>query len=374
MKKRTALVILLVISLLSLTFLSGCGTDASEEPAVEEEVTAPESEQEEAEEPAQEEAEEPAEETAEEEMEKLQVALILSTSPADQTWGYNAHQAFQNVAEKLDFVEIAGVDENVSETDAESFMMEYGRDGVDVVINNSFGFWESAQRATEAFPDMVAVFPGGDESLTTENVGTYYPNTYEATYLVGMTAGLMTESDQIGYVLSVALPPLMAETNAYIEGAKAVNPDVEVSVIETGDFTIDATRESEATQTLIDQGIDFLGFQLNGLAALDTAADAGIFVSTPFVSQQDLAPDSWVTCSRWNWEPYYEWLFTSVYEGTWESSAEYWGLQRGMADICEFSDLVPEEVQEQVMVKKQEILDGSFEVPYLIEERLWETE
>jgi len=370
MNRRTALVILLVISLLSLTFLSGCGADAPEEPAVEEEVSAPESEQAEVEEPAEE-----AEDTAEEEeMEKIQVALILSTSPADQTWGYNAHQAFQNVAEKLDFVEIAGVDENVSETDAESFMMEYGREGVDVIINNSFGFWESAQRATEAFPEMVAVFPGGDESLTTENVGTYYPNTYEATYLVGMTAGLMTETNQIGYVLSVALPPLMAETNAYIEGAKAVNPDVEISVIETGDFTIDATRESEATQTLIDQGIDFLGFQLNGLAALDTAADAGIYVSTPFVSQQDLAPDSWVTCSRWNWEPYYEWLFTSVYDGTWDSSAEYWGLQRGMADICEFSDLVPEEVQEQVMDQRQEILDGSFEVPYLIEERLWEAE
>ena len=355
MNKRTALAFLLVISLLGLACLSGCAADAPEEPAVEEESTAPESEPEEAE-------------------EKLQVALILSTSPADQTWGYNAHNAFQNVAEQLDFVEIAGIDENVSETDAESFMMEYGRDGVDVIINNSFGFWESAQRATEAYPDMVAVFPGGDESLTTDNVGTYYPKTYEATYLVGMTAGLMTETDHVGYVLSVALPPLMAETNAYIEGAKAVNPDVQVSVIETGDFTIDATRESEATQTLIDQGIDFLGFQLNGLAALDTAAEAGIFVSTPFVGQQELAPDSWVTCSRWNWEPYYEWLFTSVHEGTWESSAEYWGLQRGMADICEFSDLVPEDVQEQVMAKRQEILDGDFEVPYLIEERLGESE
>lgn len=368
MKKRKILAILLMISLLSVTLLAGCAPDGPEATAVEEEAAAPESEEEQE---AEESAEEPAEEA---EAEMIQVALILSTSPADQTWGYNAHQAFQNVADKLDFVEIAGVDENVSDTDAESFMMEYGRDGVDVIIANSFGFWESAQRATEAFPDMVAVFPGGDESLITDSVGTYYPNTYEATYLVGMTAGLMTESNHIGYVLSVALPPLQAETNAYIEGARSVNPDVEISVIETGDFTIDATRESEATQTLIDQGIDFLGFQLNGLAALDTAAEAGIYVSTPFVNQSKLAPDSWVTCSRWNWEPYYEWLFTSVYEGTWESSAEYWGLQKGMADICDFSDLAPEEVQEQVLAKRQEILDGSFEVPYLIEENLWDAE
>lgn len=371
MKKRTALAFLLIISLLSVTILSGCGPDAPEEPSIEEEVSAPETEEEDqAEEPA--EAEEEVVEETESDM--IQVALILSTSPADQTWGYNAYQAFQNVANKLDFVEIAGIDENVSDTDAESFMLEYGRDGVDVIIGNTFGYWESAQRATEAFPEMVVVFPGGDESLTTESVGTYYPNTYEATYLVGMTAGLMTEADHIGYILSVALPPLRAETNSYIEGAKAVNPDIEVSVIETGDFTIDPTRESEATQTLIDQGIDFLGFQLNGLAALDAAAEAGIYVSTPFVSQRELAPDSWVTCSRWNWEPYYEWLFTSVYEGTWESSAEYWGLQAGMADICEFSDLVPEEVQEQVLAKRQEILDGSFEVPYLIEENLWDAE
>jgi basic membrane protein A and related proteins len=301
---------------------------------------------------------------------RVNVALILGGSANDMSWDYNAYITLKSLADQHDFINLMGVAENVAEGDSESFIRDYADKGANVIIANSFGFWDAAHKVTEIYPNLIVVFPGGDESLITDQVGTYYPLTYQSTYLVGQTAALMTKTGKVGYIVSNPIPPLLAETNSFVQGVRDTNPDAEVMVIITGSW-YDPPRETEAAQALVDSGVDFIGFQLNALVTIDVSKKADIYVAPPFIDQSYLAPNNVAVSSLWNWTSYYEDLLTKASQGNWNSGVEYWGIDKGMADI-ELGPIVPEEVADIVMAKRQEIIDGNFSVPYIIDRNLWE--
>ncbi len=53
---------------------------------------------------------------------------------------------------------------------------------------------------------------------------TYYPRTYEVTYLLGMLAGVMARTDRVGYVAANPVYGIPAAVNAYAQGLKTVRP------------------------------------------------------------------------------------------------------------------------------------------------------
>jgi basic membrane protein A len=63
-----------------------------------------------------------------------------------------------------------------------------------------------------------------------ENVHCAVFREYEASYLTGVAAGLMTKTNKIGVVGALDIPFLHRYTDAYRDGAKAVNSNVEVEI------------------------------------------------------------------------------------------------------------------------------------------------
>jgi basic membrane lipoprotein Med (substrate-binding protein (PBP1-ABC) superfamily) len=301
----------------------------------------------------------------------VRVALILGESANDMTWNYDAFQSITRVVDRLPNAELLGVAEFVAEADGESAMRDYADRGANLIIAMSFGYWEAGQRVCADYPGLTVVYPGGDDTVISACEGTFYPKTYESTYLIGMLAALMTETNHVGYIVSNPIPPLLAETNSFIQGVRDTDPNVQVDVIVTGSW-YDPPREREAAQAMIDGGVDFIAFELNATTVIDAAKEAGILVAPPFVDQRYLAPNSVAVSSLWNWDSYFEQLINEVGAGTWQSGVLLWGIREGMADISEFGPMVPADVAEQVMAKRQAIIDGTFEVPYVIDRNLWE--
>nr|HMQ51627.1 BMP family ABC transporter substrate-binding protein [Anaerolineae bacterium] len=56
-----------------------------------------------------------------------------------------------------------------------------------------------------------------------------------------------------------------------------------------------------------------------------------------------------------------------IADGTWTGEARTYGLATGVVGIADFYGLVPNEVAEQIEQIKQEIIDGTIEVPYITE-------
>jgi basic membrane protein A len=92
----------------------------------------------------------------------------------------------------------------------------------------------------------------------------FHPNVYAAavdwgasSYVAGVLAGHMTKSNVIGFVGGAEIPPTVQSKNAYIAGAKSVNPKVKVLSNITGNFA-DVALGKQATAAMLQQGADVI--------------------------------------------------------------------------------------------------------------------
>jgi len=74
------------------------------------------------------------------------------------------------------------------------------------------------------------------------------------------------------------------------------------------------------------------------------------------------APETYISNPKWNWGPYYVQTVKSVMDGTWKSSAYFGSMKEGITDIAPLGKNVPADVKALVEKKKQEILNGTFDV------------
>ena len=76
-------------------------------------------------------------------------------------------------------------------------------------------------------------------------------------------------------------------------------------MIFTGDWSM-PVKEAEATNSLIDQGVDVLTCHVDGPKTMvENAARRGAMVCGYHVNQSPLAPKAYLTGAEWNWEALY---------------------------------------------------------------------
>ena len=59
-----------------------------------------------------------------------------------------------------------------------------------------------------------------------------------------------------------------------------------------------------------------------------------------------------------NWGPYYVERVGAVMDGTWESQSVWYGIDKGMVEIGEISDAVPEDVKTEALAMRDAIAAG----------------
>jgi basic membrane protein A len=92
----------------------------------------------------------------------------------------------------------------------------------------------------------------------------FHPNVYAAavdwgasSYVAGVIAGHMTKSNVVGFIGGAEIPPTVQSKNAFIAGAKSVNPKVKVLTNITGDFA-DVALGKQAAAAMIQQRADVI--------------------------------------------------------------------------------------------------------------------
>ena len=99
-------------------------------------------------------------------------------------------------------------------------------DGCQVIFTTSARFLESSIRACIRYPEIRIL----NCSLNTYSghLRTYYGRLYEAKFLVGLLAGILSERGRIGYIADFPLPGTAASVNAFALGVQMVCPDARV--------------------------------------------------------------------------------------------------------------------------------------------------
>jgi basic membrane protein A len=194
-----------------------------------------------------------------------------------------------------------------------------------------------------------------------ENMGRYFGRMYQARYLSGIAAGLLTEEAHLGYVAAFPIPEVIRGINAFALGVASVADEATVQVSYTNTWN-DAAIESDVAGTLIDAGVDVVAQHQNYPAAAQTASDAGIWALGYNSPMGDLVGENYVTSPIWNWTVFYREAVKQVYEGTWEADFFWKGLDSGTVGLSDWGPKVPQSVRTQVSQERDRIAAGDTDI------------
>ncbi|MBP1759029.1 MAG: nucleoside-binding protein [Firmicutes bacterium] len=255
--------------------------------------------------------------------------------------------------------------QNVGESaDCETAIRELAEAGCQVIFSNSFGHENYMVSVAPEFPEIQFCAATGYQSATDDmdNTHNYFARIYEARYLSGIAAGLKTETNKIGYVAAKPFAEVISGYTAFYLGAKSVNPDVEMYVNYTQEWS-DAGKESTNAQALIDLGCDVIGQHSDTTAPATTAEGAGVFSVGYNADNIPAAPNAALTSARINWSVYYNYALNALLQG--EAIEQDWceGLASDAVYLSPLNEaLVAEGTAEAIELAQQGILDGSIHV------------
>lgn len=233
----------------------------------------------------------------------LNAAWVYLTSPGDAGWTFRHDQGRQFAAANLSDIQlITATTENVADADAERVVRNFATQGFDITFSTSFGFMDGTLAVADEFTEQSFEHCSGFK--TTANMGNYFGRMFQARYLSGIVAGLMTDSNQLGYVAAIPIPEVVRIANAFYLGARSVNPDVTMNVTGLGSF-FDPPKAREQAFALIDAGADVVTMHEDTPSVPQAAQDRGVFSVSYQSDMSAFAPDSHITGVEWDWGPYY---------------------------------------------------------------------
>ncbi|GAB4268848.1 BMP family ABC transporter substrate-binding protein [Thermincola ferriacetica] len=327
MKKILALITLLLFAVVTVT---GCGSGKAEKAATEKAATEP-----------------------------TKVGFIYIGPVGDAGWTYAHDQGRKYLEEKVPNIKTIYMESVPENADAERALENLVQQGCKIIFATSYGYMDAVQKVAAKYPDVVFLHCSGYK--TAKNVGTYFGRIYQARYLSGIAAGKTTKTNTIGYVAAFPIPEVVRGINAFTLGVRSVNPNAKVKVVWTNTW-YDPAKEKEAAKSLLEQGADVIAQHQDTPGPMQAAEEAGKFGISYNSDMRKFAPKAVLTGPVWNWGPYYVKTVKAVLAGTWKSE-QYWGpMSDGIVKLAPYGDMVPEEVKVAVEVKKQELLDGKFDV------------
>lgn len=184
----------------------------------------------------------------------FRVALITPGSIADAAWNSGAYAGLGWIRDSLG-IAVSHVEARTP-GEQEEALRTYAAQGYRVVFGHGFEFQGPAERVGKQYPNTIFVVTSG-ERVAEGNVVPLVFQIEQAAYLAGMVAGSLTQSNRIGFIGGIELPPIKRGYDAWINGARAVNPKVEPRIAYLNTFD-DVAAGREAALAMIGLGVDVL--------------------------------------------------------------------------------------------------------------------
>jgi len=288
----------------------------------------------------------------------LKVAFVYDGAIDDGGWNTSHHAGEQYLVKHLPGVQVTEL-ENISPGDkARATFQDLGTQGYQLVVGTTY-YQDDMEAVANDYPDTVFLNWGGDK--TAANIGQFNLATEDGRYLDGIVAGSMTKDNIIGYVGGYPIPEVIRGINAFILGAQTVNPKVKVIPLMVNSW-YDPAKERDAAQSLVDQGADVLGHEMNSPAVPSVAERNGAYVVGYGWNQEARSPKYWLSSFIFNWGPYYLQQAQAVADGKWKPSVYYGGLAQDGITMSPFGPDVPKTVVDLVNKDEAAIKSGSLDV------------
>ena len=294
--------------------------------------------------------------------EQLKVGYLLVGPKNDGGWSMRHDQGFQSLTKyghKVSGIEMA------PEAEAAKLLGKLARKN-DIVFATSFGYMDGMARAANKHPDTIFMHATGFKGNDT-NFDNYGCMSYQARYLTGIAAGMMTKTNKIGVVGSHPIPEIVRNINALTLGARSVNPNIEVNVIWINSW-FDPPKDMDAAKALLEDNNDVLFTTTDSPSVVILAQQAWKKDGREVWSMGNDAPmgsngpDRYITGMMFNWNVMYKHIIDSVVNGTWEPNQKLnWGLQKNCVGLSPWGVNVPGEVVNKVENIKMDWVNDKYD-------------
>ena len=292
----------------------------------------------------------------------IKVAGIY-TQPIQQKWDARLHLALL-ASEANGGIEYV-FSEKVANTDYIRVLREYCESGVKLIVGEAFGISKEARKVADEYPE-VSFLMGDPFEAHGSNFSVFDNYIHEPCYLMGIIAGSMTKTNKLGMVGGYPIGEVNRLFHAFINGAKSVNPKIEVKVTFIGSW-YDPPKAKEAAFAQIESGVDILYAERAGV--VDAARDKGIlaFGNVNDMNKEENGKDVVVTSALWHMESAVAHAISRVKAGTFsaENYRDWTMMPKGGASLApyyEFENQIPEKAKATVEKLTAQILTGSFTV------------
>jgi basic membrane protein A len=263
--------------------------------------------------------------------------------------GYNQamYESVMKIKENIACVEITKAENVYDEAGATATIEQMISEGAGMIIATAFSHQNPAYELAKKYPDVIFEHMGG--WMMGANFANLYGKPPDVWYAEGVAAGMMTESNRLGFVAAFPMGWTLTFANAFHLGAKSVNPDVVTEVKFTYAWG-DSAKEAEVTNALINSGADVITMHVDSPATvISTAESRGVYsIGFQSLAAQQFAPKYWIVGSGFTLGDKLTWLTSTVLDDTWEPIFLRCSLTEGCMALSDFGPEVPQEVKDKM--------------------------
>lgn len=305
---------------------------------------------------------------------KLRVALLLPGIKNDNSFSQAGYEGLVQAAEQDGAVEYEVLEELVDPTDSEPALRDFATKGFDLIIGHGIEYVDPIQKLYKEFPNVKWSMSGGvlAQKKPDVNLEDWLYNTQDMAYPNGLIAGNALIGDTIGVVGGPEFDFVKIMHQSFRDAVKTIKPDVKFLEGFAGSF-VDVQKAAEVTQQLIDQGADYIYCSGDGICigAAQTAAAAGIPISTGFGTQIAAAPDVFVSATFIHLKDLYQGYFDRIRDGIFGNKFNPSGIFNKQVEVSAINPDVtaklaktPAELQTIIDEFIAKVQKGEFEIPF----------
>ncbi|MEO7598095.1 MAG: BMP family ABC transporter substrate-binding protein [Opitutus sp.] len=250
----------------------------------------------------------------------------------------------------------------------EQSMAQLAKRGASVIVAVGFTQASAVEKVAKQYPAVKFVIIDGVVDLP--NVRSVNFREQESSFICGMAAAMVSKTGKVGFVGGMDIPLIRKFALGYTEGARYVNPSVEVFQNMTGTTPAawgDPTKGAELAKSQFGRGADvvFHAAGQTGLGVMQAAKDAGKLSIGCDSNQNYLHPGSVLTSAVKRVDVAVYTAFNDARNDTWKPGQLLLGLKEGGVDFAldeHNRALITPEMEARLKQAKADIISGKIKV------------
>lgn len=212
--------------------------------------------------------------------------------------------------------------------------------------------------ACKKYPKVACVEANGTPPFPSNSTAVYSKN-WEASYLEGIAAGMMTKTGIIGFLEAFANTPapVMETLNALVLGCQVTHPGCRAIATVVNSW-YNPPVETEDLNALVNAHADILATTQNDPSAVTVAQKRGVKAIAMWGDPVKSGPRAFITATNVNYGPTLQAVAKTVINGTYKGGKiDLFGFGQGLS-LAPWGPSVPAAVRQRVSAAEKAMIHG----------------